>query len=108
MPIPKQIIDNSYGNTLVSFLNMMLHDNSGTNLDIATAFFNLRAYEMVKDNLGDVKRFRLLLGKTPEIRSDKTLGDALLEMIKEEVENFELSKEKEDNVNIDNISCTFD
>ena len=98
MSIPKQIIDNSNGNTLVSFLNLMLQENPDTNLDIATAFFNIQAYEMVKDNLGNVKRFRLLLGKTPEIKNDKTLGEALLEIIREEIEGFELSREKEDNV----------
>lgn len=98
MPIPKQIIDNSEGNKLVSFLNGVLKDTPNTNFDIATAFFNIQAYEMVKDNLDDLKRFRLLLGKTPEIRSDRTLGNALLDVIKEEVEGFELSREKEDNV----------
>ena len=98
MPIPPQIIDNSEGNTLVSFLNLVLKENPNANLDIATAFFNIQAYEMVKEGIGAVKRFRLLLGKAPEIRSDKTLGEELLRLVKEEVEGFELSKEKEDNV----------
>jgi len=98
MPIPPQIIDNSEGNTLVSFLNLVLKENPNANLDIATAFFNIQAYEMVKDGIGATKRFRLLLGKAPEIRSDKTLGEELLRLVKEEVEGFELSKEKEDNV----------
>ena len=98
MPIPPQIIDNIEGNTLVSFLNLVLKENPNANLDIATAFFNIQAYEMVKEGIGAVKRFRLLLGKAPEIRSDKTLGEELLRLVKEEVEGFELSKEKEDNV----------
>jgi len=98
MPIPKQIIDNSEGNKLVDFLNNILKDNPKTNFDIATAFFNIQAYEMVKNNLDSVKRFRLLLGSTPEIKSERTLGDELLIHIKEEVEGFELSKERENNV----------
>ena len=98
MPILPQIIDNSEGNTLVSFLNLVLKENPNANLDIATAFFNIQAYEMVKDGIGATKRFRLLLGKAPEIRSDKTLGEELLRLVKEEVKGFELSKEKEDNV----------
>lgn len=98
MPIPKQIIDNSEGNKLVDFLNNVLKDNPKTNFDIATAFFNIQAYEMVKDNLDSVKRFRLLLGSTPEIRSERTMGDELLSHIKDEIEGFELSKEKENNV----------
>ena len=97
MTIPPQIIDNDKSR-LVDFIVTILKDNPNTNLDIATAFFNITAFEMIKDYIGDVKRFRLLLGKTPEIRSDKTLGEALLDIIKEEIENFELSKEKENNV----------
>ena len=85
MPIPPQIIDNSEGNTLVSFLNLVLKENPNANLDIATAFFNIQAYEMVKEGIGAVKRFRLLLGKAPEIRCDKMLGEELLRLVKEEV-----------------------
>lgn len=98
MPILKEIIDNSEGNKLVSFLNNVLKENSKTKFDIATAFFDIRAFAMVKDNLNEVQRFRLLLGKTPEIRSEKTLGEVLLEEVKKEVEGFELSKESTDNV----------
>ncbi|MFQ6032591.1 MAG: phospholipase D-like domain-containing protein, partial [Candidatus Zixiibacteriota bacterium] len=98
MTIPKEIIDNSEGNKLVTFLNNMLGEYPQTNLDIATAFFNVQAYAMVKDNLNGVKRFRLLLGKAPEIKSQRTLGDELLSRLKEEVEGFELSKEKESTV----------
>lgn len=98
MQIPKEIIDNSDGNKLESFLNEVLTATPNTNLDIATAFFDIKAYGMVKDNINGVKRFRLLLGKVPEIRTETTLGDELLKNIKEEVEGFELSKETNDNV----------
>ncbi|PIV68277.1 MAG: hypothetical protein COS08_07025 [Euryarchaeota archaeon CG01_land_8_20_14_3_00_38_12] len=98
MQIPKEIIDNSEGNKLVSFLNEVLRSNPNTNLDIATAFFDIKAYAMVKDNINGVNRFRLLLGKAPEIKTDTTLGDELLKNVKEEVEGFELSKEANDNV----------
>ncbi|MCD6371831.1 MAG: hypothetical protein J7L39_03890, partial [Candidatus Aenigmarchaeota archaeon] len=97
MTIPPQIIDNERIK-LVDFLVNLLKDNPNTNLDIATAFFNVKAFEMVKDYVKGVKRFRLLLGKAPEIKSDKTLGEELLRIIKEEVEGLELSKENEDNV----------
>jgi hypothetical protein len=39
----------------------------------------------MRTSLQGIKRFRLLLGKAPEIRNDKTLGDVLLKMIREEV-----------------------
>ena len=91
--MPKEIIDNSKENKLVSFLNNTLKENPNTNLDIATAFFNIRAFAMIKDNLNGVKRFRLLLGKVPEIKNETTLGDILLQEIKKEVEGFDLTKE---------------
>lgn len=97
MLIPKKIIDNS-DITLANFLNEVLTVQPEGQLDIATAFFNLDAYAMVKENLGGLKRFRLLLGKAPEIKSDTTLGDELLKAIREEVEGYDLSKEKEDQV----------
>ncbi len=92
--IPKKIIDNS-DITLSAFLNSVLVEIPNTNFDIATAFFNLQAYAYIKDNIQGVKHFRLLLGKAPEIRNDDTLGDVLFRMIKEEVEGFDLSKEKD-------------
>jgi len=95
MPIPREIIDNSEGNKLVTFLNDILEENSNSQFDIATAFFNIQAYAMVKDKLKNLKRFRLLLGKAPEIVSEKTLGEELLDVVKEEIEGFDLSKEKE-------------
>lgn len=92
--IPKKIIDNS-DITLSAFLNSVLIEVPNTKFDIATAFFNLQAYAYVKDNIQGVNRFRLLLGKAPEIRNDDTLGDVLFRMIREEVEGFDLSKEKD-------------
>lgn len=91
--IPKKIIDNS-DVKLAAFLNSILEEIPETQFDIATAFFNIQAYAFVKDNIQGVKQFRLLLGKAPEIKNDNTLGDVLREMIREEVEGFDLSKEK--------------
>lgn len=95
---PKEIIDNSADNKLVDFLNEALTEYPESNFDIATAFFNIQAYEMVKDNIGGVKRFRLLLGRAPEIKRDHTLGEELLRLVREEIEGFELSPDKETTV----------
>ncbi|MFH1337728.1 MAG: helicase-related protein [Nanoarchaeota archaeon] len=100
MPLQKEIIDNSEGNKLISFLNSALKENPKTKFDIATAFFNIEAFAMIKDNLNGVERFRLLLGKTPEIQNEKTLGDVLLQEIKKEVEGFDLTKEANHTVKI--------
>lgn len=91
---PKKIIDNS-DVKLSAFLKSVLEEIPNTQFDIATAFFNIQAYSFIKDNIQGVKRFRLLLGKAPEIRNDITLGDVLLKMIREEVEGFDLSREKD-------------
>ena len=100
MALHKEIIDNSDGNKLVGFLNDALKENGKGNFDIATAFFNIGAFAMIKDNLDHSVKFRLLLGKTPEIKNDNTLGDVLLEEIKKEVEGFNLSKDSDATVKL--------
>jgi len=100
MPMPKEIIDNSEGNKLVSFLNNVLRETPNTNLDIATAFFNIQAFAMIKDNLNGIKNFRLLLGKTPEINNEKTLGDVLLQEIKREIEGFDLTRDQDKTIKL--------
>ncbi len=93
--IPKKIIDNS-DIKLSTFLNDVLKEVPNTQFDIATAFFSIQAYAFIKDNVQGVKRIRLLLGKAPEIRNETTLGDVLLEMLRDEIEGYELSEEKDD------------
>jgi len=91
--IPKKIIDNS-DLKLAAFLNSVLAELPDTQFDIATAFFNIQAYGFIKDSMQGVRRFRLLLGRSPEIRSDNTLGTVLVKMLREEVQGFDLSRDK--------------
>ena len=91
MFIPQKVIDNS-GMTLANFLIEVLKSSKDTNLDIATAFFNIKAYELIKEEIKSVKHFRLLLGKSIELKEEVTLGEILLNKIKEEIEDFELGK----------------
>ncbi len=100
MPIQNEIIDNSEGNKLLTFLNNALKENPSTNFDIATAFFNIQAFAMIKDNLNGVQRFRLLLGKTPEIQNEKTLGDFLIKEIRIEIENLDLTREQNETIKL--------
>ena len=81
---------------MAQFIKEILRAQSDTCLDIATAFFNIKAYELVKEEIKGVKHFRLLLGKSIELNNDRTLGDVLLEQIREEVENFDLEKSHEE------------
>src|SRR4030065_845408 len=92
--IPKKIIDNS-DVKLSAFLNDVLKEIPNTHFDIATAFFKIQAYALIKENIQGVKGFRLLLGRAPEIRSETNSVGVLLKMIREEVEGFDLSKEKD-------------
>ena len=94
MFIPQKIIDNSK-TTLAGFLKEVLQLPQDHSLDIATAFFNIKAYELVKEEIKNVKHFRLLLGKSPDLGNETTLGDVLLREIKEEIEDFDLSKSRE-------------
>jgi len=92
MIVPPSIIDNQKL-TLKDFLNHYLAREDKQNLDIATAFFRIEAYGMVEPLFQRIKRFRLLLGKSPEVHSDQNLGTLLLQMIKEEVEHYPLDPE---------------
>lgn len=99
MIIEENIIDNN-NTKLGIFLNKVLKLEPDTNMDIATAFFNVEGYALVKENLNGIKKFRLLLGKTNQeiTRNSDTLGKVLLKDIKAEVEGLELSREKKDDV----------
>lgn len=100
MTIIKEIIDNSENNKLSDYLNNVLQAYKGKNshLDIATAFFKIEAYELIKENIDGVARFRLLLGKAPELRNDTTLGKILLDIIKVEIEEFPFTANKNNTV----------
>lgn len=95
----KEIIDNSEGNKLLDYIISYLKTKPETSIDIATPYFDIKAFIRVKDYLKNVKRFRLLLGKPIEVTTKEiTLGEELLKMIREEVESFELKKENEESI----------
>jgi hypothetical protein len=50
MYIPQKVIDNSKM-TLAKFLSEVLKSSKDANLDIATAFFNIKAYELIKEEV---------------------------------------------------------
>jgi hypothetical protein len=91
MYIPQKVIDNSKI-TLANFLSEVMKSFKDSNLDIATAFFNIKAYELIKEEIKGLKYFRLLLGKSPELNEKITLGERLLNDIKEEIEGFNLER----------------
>ncbi len=64
MIIDENIIDNSNTKRSV-FLNKVIKLEPNTNFDIACTFLNVDGFALVKENLNNVTKFRLLLGKTP-------------------------------------------
>ena len=98
MIIDENIIDNSKTKLSV-FLNKILELEPNANLDVASAFFKVEGFSLVKENVGKVAKFRLLLGKSPEMeKKGGTLGKALSREIEEDVESLDLSREKKDDV----------
>jgi hypothetical protein len=93
MLIPKKVIDNSLVKYPIFYprFNCISISESG----YCYCFFNLQAYELVQEGIDGLKNFRLLLGKSPEVRKEITLGEVLLQDIKEEIENFDLEKSQD-------------
>jgi hypothetical protein len=68
MPLPF-VIDN-LAHRLVDTLNDLLGQSAGKPLDIATAYFSISGYRIVKDGLDKLGAFRLLLGTDPQSGAD--------------------------------------
>src|SRR5436309_11807906 len=68
MPIPF-VIDNQE-HRLRDALNELLAQSAGKPLDIATAYFAISGYRMVREGLHQVGAFRLILGAEPHSGAD--------------------------------------
>ena len=58
------VIDNQT-HRLGDLLNTLLAEHKGRSLDVATAYFTARGFELLKDGLLGLENFRLLLGAEP-------------------------------------------
>jgi hypothetical protein len=67
-PLP-YVIDNQQ-HRLADALNALLAQTAGKPLDIATAYFAISGYRLVKDGLHQVGAFRLILGTEPHTGAD--------------------------------------
>ena len=68
MPLPFVIDNLAY--RLIDTLNDLLGQSAGKPLDIATAYFSISGYRIVKDGLHKLGAFRLLLGSDPQSGAD--------------------------------------
>src|SRR2546423_2121820 len=60
---------------MADVLNALLRHHSGQSLDVATAYFNVGGWQLLRDGLNGLGNFRLLLGDEPEAGSDLGLRE---------------------------------
>lgn len=70
MKIP-YVIDNRKV-IMSALLNSLLEESKGCSTDIATAFFNVGGYDVLRDELRGIGSFRMLIGK--EIKDSEKIG----------------------------------
>ena len=63
------VIDNQQ-HRMADVLNALLGQHVGRSLDVATAYFNVGGWQVLRDGLDGLGNFRLLLGYEPEAGSD--------------------------------------
>lgn len=68
MKIP-YVIDNQ-NHRLADVLNGLLAEHSGRSVDVATAYFTIQGFRLVKDGLDQLGTFRLLIGAEPHVGED--------------------------------------
>src|SRR5882762_3855158 len=80
------VIDNQR-HRMADALNELLAQSVGKPLDIASAYFAISGYRLVKDGLHQVGAFRLLLGAEPQAAADVGLRPSA-EALKKRLQGF--------------------
>src|SRR5207245_10402180 len=75
------VIDNQQHN-MADVLNALLRHYQGHSLDVATAYFNVGGWQLLRDGLNGLGNFRLLLGDEPEAGADLGLTEAGAKTVK--------------------------
>ena len=88
MDVP-YVIDNQ-NHKMAEVLGGLIENHAGQSLDVATAYFNVDGFELLKDGMLDVGTFRLLLGAEP--KSGEQVGlephsDAIQGLIRRDLED---------------------
>lgn len=68
------VVDNQQ-HIMSSVLNDLLAQHTGHSLDIATAYFNVGGWQLLREGLGRLGNFRLLLGDEPATGTDLGLRE---------------------------------
>ncbi|MBX3461042.1 MAG: helicase [Planctomycetes bacterium] len=64
------VIDNRAGNTMAAVLTGILGQHTGKAVDVATAYFNVQGFNLLREGLERTGAFRLLIGAEPAIGRD--------------------------------------
>ncbi|GCE14295.1 helicase-related protein [Tengunoibacter tsumagoiensis] len=75
------VIDNQQ-HKLSAILNLLLALHHGHSLDIASAYFNVGGWRLLKQGLAHLSTFRLLLGDEPEAGADLGIREAAARPVK--------------------------
>ncbi len=75
------VIDNQQ-HRMADVLNISLAQHNGRSLYIATAYFNVGGWQLLRDGLDTLGNFRLLLGDEPDARADLGLREVGAKPIK--------------------------
>ena len=70
MRIPYVIDNRDEDRSLRHVLRGLLAEHKDKSVDVATAFFSIRGFELLSDRLEELDSFRLLLGAAPTSGSD--------------------------------------
>jgi superfamily II DNA or RNA helicase len=73
MRIPYVIDNQAY--KLADVLSHLMGERTGCSLDVATAYFNVGAFRLLREGLASLRSFRLLLGFEPATGADVGLGE---------------------------------
>ena len=76
------VIDNQQ-HKMADVLNNLLHHHKGHSLDVATAYFNVTGWQLLRDGLNGLGNFRLLLGDELEAGSELGLREIGAKPVKE-------------------------
>src|SRR5712692_9438238 len=68
------VIDNQQ-HKMADVLNTLLAEHNGHSLDVATAYFNVGGWQLLREGLSKLGNFRLLLGDEPEVGLDLGLRE---------------------------------
>jgi superfamily II DNA or RNA helicase len=67
---------------MADILSQLLSEHQGQSLDIATAYFNVGGWQLLREGLEELGNFRLLLGDEPEAGADIGLREAGAKAVK--------------------------